>query len=702
MESGHGSPTVDSVDEHYIYDGDRMFMITDGSGDMKEVLYNGPGADQVLAEDRGGANLTWNVTDHEGSVREVLDADGTIIWKTDYDAYGNAGNGGGRTIATANLDPYAGDPPYYVISESLPFTPDPMGISLKDWDNDDLAVLMGKNEQITLSESSGHYTITIPADGLIIRNNLGFWDLKHDRNTSNNPPKWTLITDGTHTYDFHDHLDGNGNVISVINMKDLELAGFATRDAAVGVFGKELMDRAWFGPDGKAHVKFGLIGEVATHLKVEVREAAPQRFMYDGGEYDPESGLTLFSRRYYDASTGRFVTQDPAEADSLGNDYRFGENDPVMMTDTSGLMAAMYGTSGFTLQTSFTGAPAPNFNYITSPNLEPQATHGFSFETLAPEPQGVTPINWDRSIDSFVLPQTRDEQAAQAQLAAQQARTSVAQGAAFQRQSFRDTTFATADLFGEASIPLITRETPSEWNPSGYLVARSDSQSRIGELQYEARASLKPEVRAILNNPAYAYMGFWDMAAPLAMAGFSESAPLPEALQINMVTEYVGPRDFDANIAWAQAEASMAHSFATNPGSGYGLAAMAQSRPMITGPAMSIRIDPNIPGRADPRFSVDTSSFTSGRPTASGGVRNAEEFWRQWQLRNPQTISPANAALISVGEAPSVDKQWLQYFPEHAAYMNGSLFHHHVQQGPFAIPVPAGAHPGFSREWHQR
>jgi RHS repeat-associated protein len=484
---------------------------------------------------------------------------------------------------TAHLDPYDPPPaqPEYKIAYSGTFAAGPMGFSLKQWDLDDPGILMQKDEQITIAESSDRYTITIPEDAIILRDSYNFFDLTYDPNQSHNPAKFVVITDGTHTYDYHDHLgEFGGEPASHLNVSFLEKAGFVTRDAKVGIFGKDLAERGWIGADGEAQVKFALVGDPHTGLDVEVRAADP---VYDGGEYDPESGLTLFSRRYYDASTGRFVTQDPAEADSLGNDYRFGENDPVMMTDTSGLMAAMYGTSGFTLQTSFTGAPAPNFNYITSPNLEPQATHGFSFETLAPEPQGVTPINWDRSIDSFVLPQTRDEQAAQAQLAAQQARTSVAQGAAFQRQSFRDTTFATADLFGEASIPLITRETPSEWNPSGYLVARSDSQSRIGELQYEARANLKPEVRAILNNPAYAYMGFWDMAAPLAMAGFSESAPLPEALQINMVTEYVGPRDFDANIAWAQAEASMGRSFILYP-QNYGMAAANPRVPRIPDP----------------------------------------------------------------------------------------------------------------------
>jgi len=59
---------------------------------------------------------------------------------------------------------------------------------------------------------------------------------------------------------------------------------------------------------------------------------------YAGGfgyETDTESALKLLGHRYYDSTTGRFLTRDPAK--DRGNYYRYCDNSPVDTADPSGL-----------------------------------------------------------------------------------------------------------------------------------------------------------------------------------------------------------------------------------------------------------------------------------------------------------------------------------------------------------------------------
>jgi hypothetical protein len=125
------------------------------------------------------------------------------------------------------------------------------------------------------------------------------------------------------------------------------------------------------------------------------------------------------------------------------------------------------------------------------------------------------------------------------------------------------------------------------------------------------------------------------------------------------------------------------------------------------GEVYSIRIDPRVPGRPDPRFSIDTAGF-GGIETPAGGYRNAAKFWEQWAELRPETISPANRWRIDQlklnprGPSPRIDDTWIAHFPEHSAFPKDVLIHHHVGQGPIAIPLPGQAHRGFGAVWHER
>ena len=141
------------------------------------------------------------------------------------------------------------------------------------------------------------------------------------------------------------------------------------------------------------------------------------------------------------------------------------------------------------------------------------------------------------------------------------------------------------------------------------------------------------------------------------------------------------------------------------------------------------RIDPNIPGRPDPNWSIDTKSFSTWLSTSQKGYpRNSKEFWLQWEQMRPETLSPVNRALIhgldpQTGQrltrvikngknsgktvyvdhiSPKVDSTWLKEFPEHGDFKWQTLEHHHTDEGRYAIPLPWELHRGEGNynTWH--
>ena len=60
-------------------------------------------------------------------------------------------------------------------------------------------------------------------------------------------------------------------------------------------------------------------------------------FRYTGRELDADTGLYYYRARYYDPSTGRFLSEDPTKFDGGINFYSYVRNDPTDLSDPSGL-----------------------------------------------------------------------------------------------------------------------------------------------------------------------------------------------------------------------------------------------------------------------------------------------------------------------------------------------------------------------------
>ena len=65
----------------------------------------------------------------------------------------------------------------------------------------------------------------------------------------------------------------------------------------------------------------------------------PNRFQYTGREFDQETGVSYYRARYMDPSTGRFFSEDPVRFFQGPNFYHYVDNNPLNLTDATGLQA---------------------------------------------------------------------------------------------------------------------------------------------------------------------------------------------------------------------------------------------------------------------------------------------------------------------------------------------------------------------------
>lgn len=76
-----------------MYDGTQVVLVFDDTNTVKDRMLWGPQVDQLFAQENVVDGILWTLTDNLGSVRQVVEYDGTSTTLTetlDYDAFGNA------------------------------------------------------------------------------------------------------------------------------------------------------------------------------------------------------------------------------------------------------------------------------------------------------------------------------------------------------------------------------------------------------------------------------------------------------------------------------------------------------------------------------------------------------------------------------------------------------------------------------------
>ncbi|MDY7007304.1 MAG: RHS repeat-associated core domain-containing protein [Cyanobacteriota bacterium] len=91
------SDDEDGVTTYFVSDRDDVlleFVDADGVGDASEPVLahrylHGPGVDQILAREDADGETVWHLTDHLGTVRDLVDNDGLVLNHLVYDSFGN-------------------------------------------------------------------------------------------------------------------------------------------------------------------------------------------------------------------------------------------------------------------------------------------------------------------------------------------------------------------------------------------------------------------------------------------------------------------------------------------------------------------------------------------------------------------------------------------------------------------------------------
>jgi RHS repeat-associated protein len=89
-----GGSSTPSADDIFIYDGYQMVLKLDASGNVESRTLWGAGVDQILATEDASGDVTWPLTDHLNTVRDIVSYDSsTDTTSLDnhivYDSFGN-------------------------------------------------------------------------------------------------------------------------------------------------------------------------------------------------------------------------------------------------------------------------------------------------------------------------------------------------------------------------------------------------------------------------------------------------------------------------------------------------------------------------------------------------------------------------------------------------------------------------------------
>ena len=86
------------TEERFVYDGDHIALVFDGDDNQTHRYLHGPKIDQVLAEETTDGETRWALADHQGSVRDVIENQGTVLNHIIYDSFGQVINQSNSTV----------------------------------------------------------------------------------------------------------------------------------------------------------------------------------------------------------------------------------------------------------------------------------------------------------------------------------------------------------------------------------------------------------------------------------------------------------------------------------------------------------------------------------------------------------------------------------------------------------------------------
>ncbi|MFM6776107.1 MAG: RHS repeat domain-containing protein, partial [Dolichospermum sp.] len=124
------------------------------------------------------------------------------------------------------------------------------------------------------------------------------------------------------------------------------------------------------------HFVYDSFGQVIS----ESNPAIDTRYLFTGREFDQEIGLYYYRARYYDANTGRFLSEDPIGFDGGdSNLYRYVSNNTITLIDPFGLQACGCPDEGNSL--SRAGQGSANYfgaSFLNDSLVRDQYTRGVS------------------------------------------------------------------------------------------------------------------------------------------------------------------------------------------------------------------------------------------------------------------------------------------------------------------------------------
>jgi len=92
VEDADGAGIEEPTERWTAYDGDNAWADFDDTGSLTTRYLYGPAIDQIFARIGESGDVDWYLTDHLGSVRQIVQTDSTILDEIDYDSFGQIVN----------------------------------------------------------------------------------------------------------------------------------------------------------------------------------------------------------------------------------------------------------------------------------------------------------------------------------------------------------------------------------------------------------------------------------------------------------------------------------------------------------------------------------------------------------------------------------------------------------------------------------